>query len=487
MCAARTEERLIRRFSSRWLVVAFALLAGVATCRADNIDDLRRRGQASAARILAYTPGGVARGSGLLISSEGEVLTAYHVVYQATRIEITIDGRRYVNVSVSYVRPGSDMAVLKIEGAPSVAEFFKPAPSDWQGRAGENIYVLGYPRGLIRTQLLGGSLTQDGYTPSQEWFDDSGNGIFVVRDLSLLPLDLNTEDGLSGGPVIDGQGRLVGIISGSVRRGRAYAWAIPVAELNKTRMLKIERAAQALRDNWPAFSFVAAGASPLRRFVVSTSEVGQYLRECRQKIRDYRDALDNLFASAAKLASVDDIMNRQLAAIEGVPFRNAAVDLNTLGQLFAAMAPAYDEALNRARSLGALGGPLQISCLGNAEPILEKYEALFNSQFDDASGKKWLRRIAALKSSTAELDRRTRAATTAVVIADERATLVNAQAAPARRLQALIRIIRYYENLGRILRSNETRQTAADLTDTLEEFASLMEGVELARLDVSGR
>jgi serine protease Do len=150
-------------------------------------------------------------GSGVIIESDGVILTNYHVVARADRIAVTLsDGRRFPARLVG-ADAGTDLAVLEIEAENLPAATW--ADSD-AVEVGEMVWALGNPFGLDRTLTYGivSGVGRRGVVddPFQE---------FLQTDAAINP-------GNSGGPLIDVNGRIIGIttaIAGGDAQGIGFA------------------------------------------------------------------------------------------------------------------------------------------------------------------------------------------------------------------------------------------------------------------------
>ncbi|HZT40887.1 MAG TPA: trypsin-like peptidase domain-containing protein [Chthonomonadaceae bacterium] len=141
-----------------------------------------------------------AGGSGVIVSSDGWILTNDHVVNGADRVTVTLhDGREYVGK----VRPDyrSDLALIKIDAHNLPTAQF--ANSD-QARVGQWAIAFGSPFGLNDTMTVGiiSSLNRS------EQITEEGQGRYYP---SLLQTDAPINPGNSGGPLVDIYGRVLGI------------------------------------------------------------------------------------------------------------------------------------------------------------------------------------------------------------------------------------------------------------------------------------
>jgi S1-C subfamily serine protease len=170
----------------------------------------------------------ISLGSGVIIDEDGYVLTNFHVVRRASRIQIKLwDGREY-EADALWANTGSDVALLKIRPA-KTGEKFKPiqfAPDD-DLLLGETVIALGNPYGL------GGSVTK-GILSSKARRPSTGNEPLNVED--WLQTDAAINPGNSGGPLVNLRGELIGLNVAVYReehgeRGLGVGFSIPVKQV----------------------------------------------------------------------------------------------------------------------------------------------------------------------------------------------------------------------------------------------------------------
>ena len=158
--------------------------------------------------------GGIVRGggSGVILRSDGYILTNNHVVKEATRIDVRLrDGKRYPATLVG-ADSATDLAMLKIDarGLPQ-AEF----ASSEKARVGQFVIAIGSPFGLDYT-VTTGVLSAKGR---------GGIGANEIED--YLQTDASINPGNSGGPLVDLQGQVLGINTMIIGRGSGIGFAIP--------------------------------------------------------------------------------------------------------------------------------------------------------------------------------------------------------------------------------------------------------------------
>ena len=137
-------------------------------------------------------------GSGVIVASEGYVLTNHHVIQGADDIQlVSADGRR-VTAHVRGTDPESDLAVLKTDGEGLPAMTFANADNL---QVGDVVLAIGNPFGLGNTVTLGIVSALGRNYLGVNRFED-----FIQTDAAINP-------GNSGGALIDTAGNLVGINS----------------------------------------------------------------------------------------------------------------------------------------------------------------------------------------------------------------------------------------------------------------------------------
>ncbi|HEY1502740.1 MAG TPA: serine protease [Stellaceae bacterium] len=163
-------------------------------------------------------PGEIAFGTSFPIA-QGMWLTARHVANgECQRVILIVDGRK-VPAQIAYLHPQADLALLKTANASGPALPLETGAVE-QNETG---YSFGYPKeklGATQDRLMGRSRMQlsgeiDGTGPVLTWAE-------VVR----YPDDLPALNGMSGGPIFDEQGKIIGImVAASDRRGRIHTVA----------------------------------------------------------------------------------------------------------------------------------------------------------------------------------------------------------------------------------------------------------------------
>ena len=138
-------------------------------------------------------------GSGVIVRSDGYILTNHHVIDGADQIKVDLSGSRTYSAKVVGSDPPSDLAVLKI-GA-SGLPVLQPGDSD-RVRVGDVCLAVGNPLGV-------GETVTSGIISAKSRVTGSGNGSFQ----DFLQTDAPINRGNSGGALVNTRGELIGINS----------------------------------------------------------------------------------------------------------------------------------------------------------------------------------------------------------------------------------------------------------------------------------
>ena len=163
------------------------------------------------------TTGG--EGSGVIYSADGYIVTNYHVVQAADRVIVTTADRRRFPAELVGTEPKSDLAVLKVDARD--LPYLELADSD-AAEPGQWVLAVGSPLGLTSTVTAG-------------IVSAKGRSLSILRDPdaieSFIQTDAAVNPGNSGGPLVDTEGRLLGIntaIASRTGRFQGYSFAIPI-------------------------------------------------------------------------------------------------------------------------------------------------------------------------------------------------------------------------------------------------------------------
>ncbi|HET7434698.1 MAG TPA: trypsin-like peptidase domain-containing protein [Thermoanaerobaculia bacterium] len=160
-------------------------------------------------------------GSGFIWSADGIIVTNNHVVEGASRITVNFQDGSNVPAKLVGVDPDSDVAVLRVESKKLVAA---PIGTSSDLMIGESVIAVGNPFGLSGTVTTGVVSALGRSVPSKEagrTFTD-----FIQTDASINP-------GNSGGPLLNIEGKVIGINVAIYAQAQGIGFAIPVDRARK--------------------------------------------------------------------------------------------------------------------------------------------------------------------------------------------------------------------------------------------------------------
>jgi S1-C subfamily serine protease len=166
---------------------------------------------------------GTATGSGFVVDKDGTIVTNAHVVEGADNVQVRFDENgEFIDAEVKGVDTSSDIAVLKID--PSSVSDLTPLPLGDSSKlqVGDSVIAIGNPFGYSKTVTTGivSGLQREIQAP---------NG-FTIPD--VIQTDASINPGNSGGPLLDANGRVIGINSqiatGGGQGSVGIGFAVPV-------------------------------------------------------------------------------------------------------------------------------------------------------------------------------------------------------------------------------------------------------------------
>ena len=172
-------------------------------------------------------------GSGIVYDKEGHIITNYHVIEDADELFVTLPDKTTVEAAVVGADASNDLAVLKIEADPAQLH---PVPLGESSnlQVGQFVVAIGNPFGFERTLTVGviSALGRVIESPDQSFI-----GEIIQTDAAINP-------GNSGGPLLDLQGRVIGVNTAIFSPSRASAgigFAVPVDTVRRVVPALIER------------------------------------------------------------------------------------------------------------------------------------------------------------------------------------------------------------------------------------------------------
>jgi len=169
---------------------------------------------------VVYIDVGDASGSGFVWDKEGHIVTNNHVVDGAKKIQVTFSDSASVSATLVGQDPDSDLAVIKVDPAGLDLRPVRLGDSI-NLKPGERAIAIGNPFGWVGTMTVGiiSAIGRSIEAPSGYLIPEA-----IQTDAAINP-------GNSGGPLLDFQGRVIGVnsqISSPVRASSGIGFAIPV-------------------------------------------------------------------------------------------------------------------------------------------------------------------------------------------------------------------------------------------------------------------
>lgn len=173
--------------------------------------------------VTVTTPVGL--GSGFIISSEGHLITNYHVVEESLKVKVTVfqrkkqgyEKRQLKQVKILALNPLRDLALLQLDQDEIADLDIKHVVISEKStsRVGDLVFAIGNPLGLERsvTQGIVSSTTRT-----------MGHLRFIQTDASINP-------GNSGGPLFNSRGEVVGVVCAGYSFFDGLAFGIPSTDL----------------------------------------------------------------------------------------------------------------------------------------------------------------------------------------------------------------------------------------------------------------
>jgi serine protease Do len=192
--------------------VLITLLAGLALAGAPDvlaqIDAAQRALYTAVAPAVVYVVTHEGFGSGVILAPDGLVLTNAHVVGAADRVDVVTFAGQKLSGRVIERGVGTDLAVVQLDGAAGlpvlrVGNAAELAVGQWVGAVGH---------------AAGGGWSFTTGAVSNVYTSSGGHAVFQTQ----IPLN----HGNSGGPIVDREGRLVGIATASLERAQNLNFAI---------------------------------------------------------------------------------------------------------------------------------------------------------------------------------------------------------------------------------------------------------------------
>jgi len=231
---------LLRPLVGLWLgvLVLFALAWDAGPVDAQSAREVFQKVAPSVVVIRArgrdVTAGGQMRfsetGSGVLISMDGKVMTAAHVVHSMDEIAVQFLGGETVAARVLTSEPAADLSLLQLERVPPESAVAPMADSDTV-QVGDPVIIVGAPYGLSHSLSVGHI--------SARWAPNTVYRAMPLAEFFQTDAVINT--GKSGGPMFSMKGEIIGIVSHNISKSGGSEGLGFVVTLNTARQLLFER------------------------------------------------------------------------------------------------------------------------------------------------------------------------------------------------------------------------------------------------------
>jgi S1-C subfamily serine protease len=164
-------------------------------------------------------------GTGFLWDSQGHVVTNYHVIDRGRSFEVSLFGGKKLSAKLVGGDPRKDLAVLKIDTPKGIKPISLPQ-SGSVVEVGQKAIAIGNPFGFDHTLTVG--------VISATGREMKGFGGVTIRN--MLQTDASINPGNSGGPLLDSQGRLIGVntmIYSKSGSSSGVGFAVPVETVRR--------------------------------------------------------------------------------------------------------------------------------------------------------------------------------------------------------------------------------------------------------------
>ncbi|MBR3131871.1 trypsin-like peptidase domain-containing protein [Candidatus Saccharibacteria bacterium] len=167
-----------------------------------------------------------AAGTGIIVTSDGYVLTNKHVIDGATKVTVILDdGTTYEDVEVVTTDPLNDVAFLKVDG---VSDLTAATLGDSKTiSVGQQVIAIGNALGEYQNTVTAGIISGTGRSVTAS--DGSGYNTETLSD--MIQTDAAINSGNSGGPLVNAAGEVIGINTATSSTAENMGFAIPISSV----------------------------------------------------------------------------------------------------------------------------------------------------------------------------------------------------------------------------------------------------------------
>src|SRR5262245_46410500 len=219
-------------------VMMATIISSAATVDAQTVREVFDQVKASVVVIKArgrdVTTSGQSRfketGSGVLVTADGKIMTAAHVVHSMDQIDVEFLGGETVAAQVVASEPAADLSLLQLDKVPASAKVAKMGNSN-QVHVGDPVIIVGAPYGLAYSLSAG-------YI-SARWPPNTVYKTMPLGEFFQTTATINT--GNSGGPMFAMNGDVIGIVSHNISKSGGSEGLGFVVTMNTAKQLLLEK------------------------------------------------------------------------------------------------------------------------------------------------------------------------------------------------------------------------------------------------------
>ena len=176
--------------------------------------------------LLGQNYEAAAAGTGIIVTSDGYILTNKHVIDGASNITVILDdGTTYENVELSAVDPLNDVAFLKIK---DVSGLSSATLGDSKTiNVGQQVMAIGNALGQYQNTVTVGVISGLGRSVTAS--DGDGRNVETLTD--MIQTDAAINSGNSGGPLVNAAGEVIGINTATSTAAENMGFAIPISSV----------------------------------------------------------------------------------------------------------------------------------------------------------------------------------------------------------------------------------------------------------------
>ena len=167
-----------------------------------TVNQIYKRSGPGVVQITSTTTGGQAQGSGFVIDKAGHIVTNYHVIEGATKIEVRFSNDDTLKATLVGSDPSTDVALLAVDAASGALTPLPLGDSD-RAEVGDTVVAIGNPFGLERT-------VTSGIVSALQRAVTAPNGFTIDH---VIQTDAPINHGNSGGPLLNTRGEVIGVNS----------------------------------------------------------------------------------------------------------------------------------------------------------------------------------------------------------------------------------------------------------------------------------